>query len=355
MIFSLVSAWGQAARWVAGGLVVLFVLVGEASAAIGKDPVLTVYPTTLGASESFPGLASVTLDTGTGSGGDDVVFRADGAYLFRSVVDHGDGTYSTQIGALSEPGSATVRATINGIEIEESVELTFVVADVGPADAAASQLSTSLGSRFLTEVDPSAEIDIHVEVYDALGQIRSDGSEAVMISATQGSLSSVYFDPTSARYSASLSGVAEPTEVLVTATVNGEPIPGSATVVFADQPIPSSMTVTLLNDPDELYADGQTLVEFEVVLLNDDQEPFGSGGHRVESLMTFAYDARQGASVLDHGDGTYTVRLVAPTEPLFSPVYRFWSESTVGPTLTSKDVPFQSERIFEDRFEVQAD
>ena len=358
MLKLLASAFGLAA-WSTGLGLLFFTLlaqVGEASQPAGNEPTLSVYPTILGADMSFPGLAHVTLDTGKGSGGDDVVFNAAGAYLYRSVVDHGDGTYTTQVGALSQPGGATLTATINGVEIPDSVELTFVESEIGPADALASEVSTNLGTRYLVAADPSEEVDISVIVRDALGQMRFEDTDTVELSATHGELSDVWFDYGAYVYSATLSGIAGPAEVVVSATVNGQLIPRTVTVVFSDQPIPThNIEVTLLNDPDEMYADGQTIAEFEVAFFNEDQQPFGSGGHRVEVLATFAYDARLGSTVIDHGDGTYTARLVAPTQPNHAMMLRFWSEFTGIYTMWSQDFWFQSENVFEDRFELADD
>jgi hypothetical protein len=102
---------------------------GPASAATST---ITADPVTLTARSDDVSTITVRLKDAHGNlltrGGDRVRLRVSGGGRLSRVTDHGDGTYTARLLAHRNPGTGTVRGTVNGKDIEDTATVQYTVA-----------------------------------------------------------------------------------------------------------------------------------------------------------------------------------------------------------------------------------
>jgi hypothetical protein len=95
------------------------------------------------------------------TGGDDVEIRTDLGTI-SATSDRGDGSYGATLTAGTEPGTATVSATVNGAVIADDAQVTFI--DPGPS---ATQSTLTAASNPAT---PGSSAELTVQVRNAAGE-----------------------------------------------------------------------------------------------------------------------------------------------------------------------------------------
>jgi adhesin/invasin len=157
------------------------------------------------------------------------------------VTDHGDGTYTATL-TSTEVGLASVFATLDGQAIANDATVSFSGPPVvGPASAAHSTIAAAPAT---VTADGTSSATITVQARDAADTPETAGGAAVALATTRGTLSAVRDDGDgtyTATLTSSQAGVA-----VVTATLDGAGVTGSASVTFSAVPsIPPAATPPL--------------------------------------------------------------------------------------------------------------
>ena len=147
--------------------------------------------------EVVQGSVLVTLNTGQGTGGDRVVFRAgDRAAAAATVIDHGDGNYSQRLWVGEVTGPMEIEAPIN----DETVPMTTTVDVVeefgGALDTALTKLFPD--SAFRLGEGSEGSISLALVLFDGFGnpvtQQLGYGEQEVALTPSRGSVSDVGWD-----------------------------------------------------------------------------------------------------------------------------------------------------------------
>ncbi|WP_411553150.1 invasin domain 3-containing protein [Paenibacillus lautus] len=218
-----------------------------------------------------------------------------------SVTDHGDGTYSAIWTAPTTAGTATVSGFVNGSALAGKASLNFVAGAASP-----SATSLSINPASITADGVSTAV-ITVQAKDAYGNPVTQGGDAVSVETSGGTLSSVT-DRGNGTYTATVKAPTTAGKAIVMAELNGKTVTQTADIAFVAGAA-SSATSLLTAGTSALPADGASTTALTVELKDVHGNNLTSGGDRV-SLSTTAGSI---GAVTDHGDGTYSAVLTAPT------------------------------------------
>ena len=322
-----------------------------AKSSAGDEPGLSIsaYPTQVAALQELPqpgfyalGAALVTLDTGTGVGGDHVVFHpVPLSATFTSVIDHGDGTYSQRIYSLSENlGSSEVFARVNGELVPMTATFETVENWGGSPDLNLSEIHP-FWSTSAIPAGSNEPARLAMLLYDGFGNIIGHEEHNVQFAVSRGTVGPVTFSE--GLYSADWFPGDESGLLTATARVNGQPIERAYQLEVIDGPVASSGEWTEDYEEQTLYQGSE--VDLTLRLLDQNGEPMTKGGESV-IFRAPAWGWFIG-SVVDHQDGTYTARLRAA-----GGAYRHLVEVAVnGQHGASLNLWMTPETIHRDRFE----
>ncbi|HYO45588.1 MAG TPA: invasin domain 3-containing protein, partial [Gemmatimonadota bacterium] len=187
----------------------------QAGAAI--SPAVTVRAVDGGTTDpSFTGDVTIALGTNAGGGilsGTTTVAAVDGVATFANL-------------SINRTGSGyTLTASASGLSGDTSNPFDVTV---GPASGTTSTITAAPTS---VPANGTSQSIITVEIFDALGNPRTAGGDAVVLSTTAGTLGSVT-DNGNGTYTATLTAPSAPDVTTVSGTVNGAAITDTATVTF---------------------------------------------------------------------------------------------------------------------------
>jgi adhesin/invasin len=239
------------------------------------------------------------------AGGDSLQLMTTAGSLSSSITDHGDGIYTTWLTAADTEGTAVVSGLLNGQPMDDTATVAFVSDSGGPADP---QTTRFTAQPTLVPADGVAASVITVEARDAWGNPLTAGGDAVTLDASEGTLS-IVTDHGDGTYSAELRSATIGTAT-VSGTINGDDIADSVNVDFVTSVAADASQSTMQADPDMLPADGSSVSVITVQAADANGDPLGSGGDSVALETTLGTLA---ATVTDHGDGSYSTTLIAPT------------------------------------------
>lgn len=273
---------------------------------------LHAYPLTITANGTSQALITLNAHNAAGDpvniGGADIVLTSTAGTLSTTVNDHGDGTYSATLTSSVIEETALVTATLDGQPMNDSASVEFVSDSGGGADAAATRLSAMPTA---IEADGLSSSLITVEARDSWGNPLGNGGDSVVLSSTSGHLSAIS-DLGDGRYTAALFSPVMAGASTITGMINGEPIGQSATVIFLDGIEADAGQSTISANPNQLPADGSSTSTITIDIHDSAGNPVTVGGDAVTIETTLG---TLGTTVTDHGDGTYSAELTAPTEP----------------------------------------
>jgi len=148
------------------------------------------------------------------------------------VEDNDDGTYTATLTAASQPGTATVTATIDGQDVNDSAVVTFATSvDVDP------EQSYIMVDPDTLPADGSSTADITVQAVYSDGEPMTSGGHSVVLYTTAGTLATTVTDNGDGTYSATLVAPPYTTVAGITGTINGVPIGGTAQVLIGEDGI----------------------------------------------------------------------------------------------------------------------
>lgn len=218
-----------------------------------------------------------------------------------AVTDHGDGTYSATWTAPTTAGTATVSGFVNGSALAGKASLNFVAGAASP-----SATSLSINPASITADGVSTAV-ITVQAKDAYGNPVTQGGDAVSVETSGGTLSAVT-DRGNGTYTATVKAPTTAGKAVVRAELNGKTVTQTADIAYV--PGAASPATSLLTaGASALPADGSSTTALTVQLKDVYGNNLTSGGDRVSLSAT----AGSIGAVTDHGDGTYSAVLTAPT------------------------------------------
>ncbi|CAM4490581.1 invasin domain 3-containing protein [Paenibacillus tarimensis] len=257
---------------------------------------ITLNKTRMDADGANKALVMVTLLEGRGL----PIGRSEGIVQLSStlgqlgpVTDHGDGTYSAELTASMESGTAVITGTLNGNAMNTTASL--YMAPLPPS----IDHSTVTASPASIRADGSSTSTITVQLKDANGNLLSSGSHSVQLSTTGGVLGTVQ-NHGSGRYSASLTAPTTAGSATVTAAVDGSSIRQKASVQFV--PGPASAAQSRLTADSARLTAGIGTTSLAVKLIDAHGNPLISGG----DTIVLKTDHGHISDVKDQGDGTYS-------------------------------------------------
>ena len=262
------------------------------------------------------------------SGGDGVTLVTTAGTL-GPVVDHGDGTYTSTLTALSVSETATVTGTVNGTLIADHVVVPFIAAapvaarlvfGQQPTDTRAgdplSPAVTVLAVDDSGTPDPSftGAITVQIGSNPAAGTLL--GTRTVGAVAGVATFPGLSIDRVGTGY---------------TLTGSAAQLTGATSAPFAITPGPASATAsTITADPTALPADGASTSTITVGAVDAFGNPVGTGG----AVVALSTTAGTLGPVTDRGDGTYTAVLTAPSTAAIATVSGSIDGSPITDTAT---------------------
>ncbi len=303
---------------------------------------VTAFQTLEGAG-AVQGAVLVTLDTGQGTGGDQVEFRAgDRAFGATTVIDHGDGTYSQRLWVGEETGPMAIEALVNADPVPVIATVAVVNDFGGPLDIVLTQF---FPSRDFVLAEGSADpINLSLVLFDSFGNRVSPelgfGEQDVVLTPSRGSVSEVDWDFD--QYSAAWLPGPESGLGSVTVTVNGEDVDQAFALQVIDGAVGSG--AEWVQDYDQLVIYQGSEMDLTVQVLDQNDMLRDAGGDQV-IFRARAWGSFIG-TVLDHQDGTYSGRFRAPLAP-DTEILVFVNGRLAAVTALS----FTPKVIFDDRFE----
>ncbi|HVD61918.1 MAG TPA: invasin domain 3-containing protein [Gemmatimonadaceae bacterium] len=158
-----------------------------------------------------------------GSGGTLSLYASAGS--LDGVVDHHDGTYTATFTAPTIAGTVMISANLNGRVLAQTLTLTLTA---GPVNIARSVIRTA--SSPTVPADGFEKCVIYVEARDTNDNPTDSGVGQVTFATTLGTLADAATNSTG-HYSITIKSSQRGT-ALVTAKIDGQPIPGSVAVQF---------------------------------------------------------------------------------------------------------------------------
>jgi adhesin/invasin len=239
-----------------------------------------------------------------------------------------NGNVTISIG--SNPGGGTLSGTttvaaVNGVATFDDLSInragsgyTLNAASTGLTGATSASFSITPGDASGTTsqitasptsipADGTSTSTITVALRDAAGSPLTSGGDAVALTTTAGTLGPVS-DNGNGTYTATLTAPSTAGSATVSGTVNGATITDTAEVTFTPRG-PSTATSIITASPTTVPADGASTSTITVELRDSAGNPLTTGGAAVEVFTT----AGTFGPVTDHGNGTYTSTLTAPS------------------------------------------
>ncbi len=248
--------------------------------------------------------ATITLQTKDAqgnnltTGGQTVIMLEDGNAIISTVTDNSDGSYTATVSSRTAE-SVTISATLNADTVSNSVNLIFIP---GAADATQTSISSGAGS---VTADGSSIATVSIRARDSEGNNLTVGGDLITLSQSGSAILSVITDNGDGSYTATLTNtVAE--NVIVSGTINSNPITDTTNVIFNAGNIASVSTTSISATPTSLIADGSTSTTITVQAQDSLGNNINSGG------LTIALTVSGSAlltPVVDNGNGTYTASL----------------------------------------------
>jgi hypothetical protein len=279
--------------------------------ASGATSQITASPTSIPANGTSTSTITVALRDAAGSpltSGGDAVALTTTAGTLSAVSDNGNGTYTATLTAPSTAGSATVSGTVNTETISDTAEVTFTpVAPVATRLVFGQQPSnTPAGSAISPPVTVRAVDDAGATATEFTGNV----TIAIGTNPAGGTLSGT-------TTVAAVGGVATFGNLSIDRIGTGYTLAASATGLMGATSTafaittgpPSTATSMITASPTSVPADGASTSTITVELRDAAGNPLTTGGASVELFTT----AGTFGPITDHGNGTYTGTLTAPS------------------------------------------
>ena len=196
------------------------------------DASMTTVTPTVNADGTVTLLISLFEANGTplAIGGDNITLTATGGASVGSIVDNGDGTYSTII-TNNAGGSTDISGTVNGQPTGTLISgLTIPGNGAGVADATRTEISTTTNN--------DGTVSLLISLFDANGDPLTTGGDTVAITATGGASVGLITDNGDGTYSAVLTNSAGGNSD-ISATINGQ----SSGVILSGLNVPGDPVV----------------------------------------------------------------------------------------------------------------
>lgn len=208
------------------------------------------------------------------------------------VMDKGDGTYTAELTAPTDIGTATVSASISSTPLASSTTVQFVA---GAPSAEASMIEAADAAL---PADGTSQTEITVRLKDAQGRALTTGGAFVVIRSTSGKVTEVR-DNEDGTYTARLTAPTELGTATVKAFVNERPLTATASVEFLPGHVSASHSSLTASDL-VVRADGSSKAEITVMLKDDNDHPLAgklvkleaSGGQSVIEALSAVTDEK---------------------------------------------------------------
>ena len=247
-------------------------------------------------------LVTVTVTDGNGNPvtGANVVFDPPNLGVLGGITDQGDGTYTATFTAGTVTGTAVITGTLNGAAIADSA---IIVVEAGTADPNSSMIDADSSSLV---ADGASTSLVTVTVTDGNGNPVT-GASVAFDPPNLGALGGIT-DRGDGTYTAAFTAGTVTGTAVITGTLNGAAIADSAIIVLEAGPI-DYMTTTISADSTTIAANG---VSYAVITTAARDS---HGNITGVSAGTLALQTTLGLLMheTDHGDGTYSARLMADT------------------------------------------
>jgi hypothetical protein len=161
---------------------------------------------------------------------------------FTSVVDHGDGTYTSTL-SLTTAGENSITATINGRAVTSS--LPTITANPGPVSLSQSLVSVSTAS-----IQSGNTATVELIAKDAYGNQESSGGLPVVFGLGTGSASgtfNTFADNNNGTYTGVFTGTTAGSNT-ITATINSQLVASNPAIMVMPGPVSLSQSVVLLSN-----------------------------------------------------------------------------------------------------------
>ncbi|MED5020130.1 invasin domain 3-containing protein [Paenibacillus chibensis] len=244
-----------------------------------------------------------------------------------SVTNKGDGTYTAELTAPTETGTATVSASISGKPLASTARVQFVIG------APSAETSTIEAADATLPADGTSRTEITVRLRDAQDRALTKGGAFVAIRSTSGEVTEVR-DNGDGTYTAKLTASTTVGPARVSAYVNERPLTKTASVQFVTG-APSMEKSTIEAADATLPADGTSRTEITVRLKDAQDRALTKGGEFVFIDSTLG----EVTEVRDNEDGTYTAMLTAPVETGTATVSAFVNERPLTATASVEFLP----------------
>ncbi len=252
---------------------------------------------------------TVTLADSNGvlltTGGDTVTLTASKANSTGTITgptDNGNGTYTFLATQSVVKSDIRYIATVNGVEVTvQSAPVAFIVATIGEANATTSVVEATTP----VVANGTSATTITVTLKDSNGVSLISGGAAVTMAGTGSSVISSVVDNANGTYTFTATNTVVET-VTYTASLNGEVITDTATVVFTDATAPditNPLTTVVAVPAVDVVADGATNTTITVTLVDGNGDAT-TGGDAVTLISSSTTSVPSAAA--DNSNGTYT-------------------------------------------------
>jgi len=217
------------------------------------------------------------------------------------VTDQGDGTYTATLVSPLTTSTATITATIDGVDVLDNTTVDFVP---GPPSLANTTIVALPDSMEANGTNTSA---VTVTAIDAFGNNLTQGGDAVVLFTDLGSLSAVN-DEGDGTYTATLTTSTTAGTATISGFVNAQALLNDETVAF----LPGAASVddsTITASPVDIVANGSSTSTIIVQAVDSNGNNLISGGDTIQLATT---RGSLGA-VSDLGDGRYSAVLTSDT------------------------------------------
>ena len=216
------------------------------------------------------------------------------------VQNFGDGTYTAVLTSPITTGTATVNGFVNSVAFSDTATTNFTAGSPSITQSLITASPTTLTAN------GSAVSTIIVSAIDNNGNSVTSGGATVLLSATNGSLSTVN-DLGNGFYSSLLTSSTFSGFAVVTGSIDGLDILDSDIITFVPGPV-SALTSTV-SAASTIVANGTSTAVVTVQAADSNNNLVESGS----ATVTMTTDRGVISSVSDMGDGTYLATLTSTT------------------------------------------
>ncbi|MNH86695.1 Endo-1,4-beta-xylanase A precursor [compost metagenome] len=227
-----------------------------------------------------------------------------------SVTDKGDGTYTADLTAPTEIGTATVSASISGVPLTSTASVQFVIGAPSTETSTIEVADTSLPA------DGKSQTEITVKLKDAQGRALTVGGAAVAISSTSGTVSSV-LDKGDGNYTAKLTAPTAVGTAVVRAMVDEKPMTATTSVEFLPGNVSGSHSTLTASDL-VVRADGSSKADILVTLKDDYDHPLVGKKVKLEASGGQSYIEAVSAITDENGTAKFLVINTAAEEVTYT-------------------------------------